>query len=510
MSTRTVRLAVILLLALWASVLFFYGLTSGQLRQTEGLRALLGAEVLRRGDWVVPTLYGEPLLTKPPGMYAAIALASWPLGSVTTATARLPSALAATFVVFVTYLVFARYLGRRAGLVAAGILPASFLWLNRVPSAEIDLVQLGWVTGAMFAFLRALEAAEQGGRSWPWWQAALVCVAGGTLTKWTAPAFFYVTIVPLLWWRGRLRLLLSGGHIAACAVGGALCLTWAWAVAAQVGWVVFRDTVLREALQRLSPAHHPRAYPWHEIITFPLGFLAANLPWSAFALLTLRRGFMDLWDEQQKKLLQLLHCWAWTNLVFWALVPGHRARHVLPAQPALAGLAALVWAAWLSGRLRWPALRLRPTGALVALLALWLGVKLAHVHWYLPSQCKGPDPQGKGAQLAAGVPPGEQLYLFGVKDEGILFYSGLAARRLSSASELPREAATCYCLLTAHEWQRWPRRAEIVRALKDEQDAPLFLVRDLGDEVVHSSLADQRARRLGGEQVSPRAAPEEN
>ncbi len=148
----------VFLLLLLCGVLFFHGLNTGELYQTESLRAILAAEFLRSGNWIVPTLYGEPLLTKPPGMYAAIALMSWPAGNVSAATARLPSALAAMGIVFLFYAWFARLLGRRAGLVAAAVLPASVLWLNRVPSAEIDLVQLAWVTAALLCFLRALRS----------------------------------------------------------------------------------------------------------------------------------------------------------------------------------------------------------------------------------------------------------------------------------------------------------------------------------------------------------------
>src|SRR5467141_1016822 len=65
-------------LILLSGFLFFYGLNAGELYRTESLRAIIAAEFLRSGNWIVPTLYGEPLLTKPPGMYAAIALASLP------------------------------------------------------------------------------------------------------------------------------------------------------------------------------------------------------------------------------------------------------------------------------------------------------------------------------------------------------------------------------------------------------------------------------------------------
>src|SRR5262249_40107887 len=159
--------ALLALLAL-CGVLFFYGIDAGELWRTEGLRARGAAEGLERGNWLLPTLYEQPLFTKPPGMYAAIALASGPLGEVRPRTARLPSAMAATLTVFLFYASFRRCLGRRAGFVAALILPLSVAWLDKAPSAEIDMLQAAWVSAALLAFLRALEAEEDGGRAGRW------------------------------------------------------------------------------------------------------------------------------------------------------------------------------------------------------------------------------------------------------------------------------------------------------------------------------------------------------
>jgi 4-amino-4-deoxy-L-arabinose transferase-like glycosyltransferase len=478
------RLGTVLLLVLLCGVLFFYGINTGELYQTESLRAILAAEFLRSGNWVVPTLYGEPLLTKPPGMYAAIALASWPHGSVTVLTARLPSSLAATGIVFLFYAAFARRFGGRAGLLAAALLPASFLWLNRVPSAEIDLVQLAWVAAALLCFLGALEIAEAPGRArfwneWLWWQLALFCVAGGVLTKWTAPAFFYLTVVPLLWWRGQLRILTRPTHLLSLFLAAVPCLAWVAAAVTQTGWETFHDTIWREALPRLSPAHHGRPYPWHELIVFPARFLAANLPWSVFALVTLRPGFSRLWDERGRCLLQFLHCWTWPNLLFWTVVPGHHLRHSLPLQPGLAGLAALVWIAWLDGRLRWSLPRLRPGHAFLALIILWLLVKWIFVHEVVPNRNPARQPHSKGEQIAALVPANETLYLFQLKDEGIMFYFGRPARRLPGVSCLPKSNGGVYCLLIESEWQRWscPRHADVLLRLRDEQGAPIVLVK---------------------------------
>jgi 4-amino-4-deoxy-L-arabinose transferase-like glycosyltransferase len=478
------RVAPIPCLLALCGVLFFLGLNAGELYQTESLRAILAAEFLHSGNWIVPRLYGEPLLTKPPGMYAAIALASRPFGQVSAATARLPSALAASATVLLFYLVFVRCVGRRAGLIAAVVLPASVLWLGRVPSAEIDLVQLAWVAAALLCFLRALEIAETPGRhyfawKWLWWQLALLCVAGGLLTKWTAPAFFYVTVVPLLWRRGQLRLLLRPAHGLSILVAALPCLAWAAAAAAQTGWGPLLNAVRGEALPRLSPAHHTRPYPWHELAAFPVGFLAANLPWSAAVLWTLSPRFAQLWDERGRRLLQLLHCWTWPNLVFWSIVPGHHLRHALPLQPGLAGLAALVWIAWLDGRLRWPVPALRPVPVFLTLIALWLAVKIAFVTLILPIRDGLRAPSRIGQQIAALVPPERTLYLFRLKDEGILFYYGRPARRLPAPAFLPASERSAYCLLTESELRQWmrSRSAQILLRLNDEQRHPIVLVK---------------------------------
>ncbi len=51
---------------------------------------------------------------------------------------------------------------------------------------------------------------------------SLLCVVAGTLTKWTAPAFFYLTVIPLLAWRRQLSLLIGWRHLL-CEHRGSSC-----------------------------------------------------------------------------------------------------------------------------------------------------------------------------------------------------------------------------------------------------------------------------------------------
>jgi 4-amino-4-deoxy-L-arabinose transferase-like glycosyltransferase len=512
----------LLLLAALCGVLFFYGLTAGELWRTESLRAIVAQEFLKTGNWVVPTLYGQPLLTKPPGTYAAIALLSWPFGGVSEWTARLPSALTASFTLFLVYWYFGRQLGRTGGLVAALLLPVSLMWLDKATSAEIDMMQVFWVTAAVLFFLRALEVDERKGEKahgprpvglaepsvcssgqgavWRWWLAALLCVAGGLLTKWTAPAFFYGTAVPLLWWRGRLRLLWGRHHLVSAALAAGVCLAWVGAAVALAGWDSFYNTVSQEAAMRLLPSHHHRPYPWGEVLLHPFKVLAASLPVSLFALPALWPGFARLWDERGRRLLAALHCWVWPNLLFWSVIPEKATRHSFPLYPGIAGLAAMVWLAWLRGRLAWPGTRVAPAKVLAALVVVWLGVKLAFVHAVIPARNHNREPRAKGERLARLVPEGETLYLARLKDEGIMFYYGRPVRRLESLDQVPSSGRPAYCILDVSEWRKWqalriaeraalgyagappgrglpPQREEVVERLTDEQGDPILLIK---------------------------------
>src|SRR5262245_11893308 len=275
-------------------------------------------------------------------MYVAIGLASLPVGRVTEETARIPSAIAATITVLFAFGTLRRFIADRRAFVVTLLLPVSFLWLDKVPSAEIDMLQLAWVSAAMFWFLRAYQAKEQNRdcAARGSWIAALLCVAGGFLTKWTAPAFFYLAVVSFLVWRGRWRWLFHWDHCIAVAFAISICAAWAALVASEVGWSALVDTVSREAAQRFAPRSSGRSYPWLESLTFPLVVLAACVPWSIPALFSVRPPFLRGLDEQTRMLVQLLHCWSWPNLLFWALPAQHNVRYVLPLCPAITLLGA--------------------------------------------------------------------------------------------------------------------------------------------------------------------------
>lgn len=469
----------IFVLAAWCGVLFFYGIHSGELCRTEGLRAIIAQEMLATGDWVVPRLYGEPLFTKPPGMYLAIVLCSWPVGAVTEWSARLPSALAGLATVFMFFAFVRRYLGRPGGLAAALILPMSGMWIEKASAAEIDMLQVAWVTGALVCFFRAVEEEEKRGRPGLWWHGATLGMALGVLTKWTAPAFFYATAVAFLWWRGRWRLLLARHHLLGLVVALSLCLAWGLTAVSRTGWDVFYETIKREGLSRLVP-NYDRPYRWGEAVLHPLVLLAATLPWSVLALVALRPGFSRLWDDRGRFLLQALHAWAWPNVLVWSYMSEHTPRHSFPLFPGIAGLAAMVWCAWQQGKLpvAWTTMPLKPRQLLTGMLALWLTVKVVYVEVIFPYR-NTQQRREKAERLSSLVPAGHTLYLFRVKDEGLMYYYGRPVLRVGSWHDLPASEEATYCVLVPGEWEQLAaeRAAERIGELVDEHGRPMLLVR---------------------------------
>ena len=373
-------------------------------------------------------------------------------------------------------------MGSAEQVVGSGQLVArSERWAISRPVEKQDLELLPTAHGPLLTAHSSLPTAHHSLPTFFWWLAALLCVAGGVLTKWTAPAFFYATAIPLLWWRGQLRLLLGWRHILAAGLGASICFAWIGAAVAMEGWDVFYQTVRREALQRMVPDYAPATDAWYVFVGHPFRLWLTNLPWSLVALIACWPGFGRLLDQRGRLVWQAAHCWIWPNMVIWSLMLDHKARHSFPLFPGFACLAALVWLAWLDGRLKFP-WRVQPKRILTIAVVCWLAVKLVFVQMDAGRHVSR-DPKGKAAIVAALVPFDCILYLFHLKDEGIMFYYGRPVYRLPNPADLPVFSEPLYCILTAEEWTHWrqlsPRPAEALTAadFKDEQGAPIVLVR---------------------------------
>ena len=116
-------------------------------------------EMHRAGEWVRPTLQGQPWLEKTPLFYWMAGGAFAVLGE-TEAAARVPSVLAALLLVGATALVGARLYGSAAGLHAGFVAGTSLLPFAYARAASMDMLLAATVTLAIgLAALRVLGIA---------------------------------------------------------------------------------------------------------------------------------------------------------------------------------------------------------------------------------------------------------------------------------------------------------------------------------------------------------------
>ena len=137
-----------LLLALVAALLLFR-LGDAPLVGPDAPRyTRVAVEMHRRGDWIVPTLQGQPWLEKP-ALYYWMAGAAFSLFGETETAARLPSVLAAIVLTAVTALVGARLYGAGAGLHAGFIAGTSLLVFAYGRAAAMDMLLAATVSAAI-------------------------------------------------------------------------------------------------------------------------------------------------------------------------------------------------------------------------------------------------------------------------------------------------------------------------------------------------------------------------
>jgi len=319
----------------------------------EGRRVLPAREMLASGDFVTPTLWGEPYLSKPPGIFWLQALAQTLAGGVGTFSARLVSVLATLLTTLALWAFTRRELGQRAGLYAG----LSFLLLPEVMTkgrlAEIE-APLG-----LFVFLALAGWWWARERSWGFVLPAGLALAAALLLKGPA-ALVFVLGPPLLLALARRepRLLLCPRLLIVLLLGAGLASLWVVALFDSVGAETARSAwgsqVTGQGGRTLAAYATERG-------KFFFGVVMAAAPASFVLLAAGRRSLAT--DPRGADARALALAVVVAGLVFFALFPGTSVRYLYPALPFTALLAGGVVARALSGE---DALLARRLGKLAA------------------------------------------------------------------------------------------------------------------------------------------------
>lgn len=284
----------------------------------------VAVEMHRAGEWVTPTLQGEPWLEKTPLFYWLAGGAFSVLGE-TEAAARVPSVLATVLLVGATALFGARLYGPAAGLHAGFVAGTSVLPFVYGRAASMDMLLAAAVTAAIgLAGLRVLGLA--GRRA-----AVLAAAAAGLATLAKGPLGLVLPVLVLAAYlaitrEGRwLRDLLSLRGAAAFLVVAA---PWYAAILLDQGRRFIDVFILNHNVERFTTTIHRHPGP----IWFYLPVLLVGLfPWSGLSVPALVRIEPR---ASQRDLFVLL--WLVLPLVFFSLAGSKLPGYILPCVPPLA------------------------------------------------------------------------------------------------------------------------------------------------------------------------------
>lgn len=296
--------------------------------------ARVAVEMKRAGEWVTPTLQGEPWLEKPPLYYWMAGLAYRALGETETA-ARLPAVLAALLATGATALVGARLFGAGAGLHAGFILGLSILPFAYGRAASMDMLLAACVTVAQgLIALRVLGVAGRLAVPAAGVFIGLALLAKGPLGL-LLPALVTGSYLLLNRERGAWRAVVSP---AAAILAALVALPWylmAWRENGQTFIDVF---LLNHNLQRFTSTIHRHPGPFYYYL--PVALLGL-LPWSGLAGPALARV-----RSRRMRAELLVQLWLVAPFVFFSLAGSKLPGYILPCLPPLAllmGRQADIW-----------------------------------------------------------------------------------------------------------------------------------------------------------------------
>jgi 4-amino-4-deoxy-L-arabinose transferase-like glycosyltransferase len=144
-----------------AFALLVPGIFARTLNYHEARYALGAKEMAASGNWLVPTVLGEPRIRKPPATYWAIAASLQTFGTDAEWAVRLPSVLAATMVALLIARMTARWLGETIGLLAGLVQLTSVYVIVQSGLADPDMLLCATVTAALAALCAAIDSPDE-------------------------------------------------------------------------------------------------------------------------------------------------------------------------------------------------------------------------------------------------------------------------------------------------------------------------------------------------------------
>ena len=378
------------LLLLLAGLLFFLALGNHELQgSTEARVSGIAMAMHLDNDWVVPQLFREPFLEKPPLSLWLDAGAIRLFGG-TPGAVRLASAFAGLFSVMLLYGMLRRFGRPKALAFCAALILATMAsyWGNVRGVGEDSLLSLG-VTTALLAFYQAVRPGREGSSAWAW----MLFTAGmviATLSKGVLGLalpgiviFVYLTSISLMDKRLRIGEWLKPGVFTVLAL--VPLMIWLGFLFQRggmqaVGEVLWTNSVGRFSGSFVEAGHYEPFY--YYFAKLPQAFL----PWNILVYLGLWHFRKSLVRDRYRLFFSV---WLVAQFTLLTLASSKRTVYLMALTPAAAVLAAEyagVLLEWL--KVRKPALYRYHRVVIIGVFSLAMVSYLTAAFWFAPKADK--------------------------------------------------------------------------------------------------------------------------
>jgi 4-amino-4-deoxy-L-arabinose transferase-like glycosyltransferase len=287
-------------------------------------------EMLQSGDWVVPTLNGEPRLNKTPLSYWLVASFAKITGRVDEFTARFPSAVFAVLTAISILYFVNRWLSFRIAALCTGVWATSLTYIRNSHSARPDMVLTFFTTLCFLSFFSAVNSNERRRQVvyalifWASFGLANLAKGPAPLPLVIIPLFFFIIISKK--WAVLPKLLPVVGSVIFLAI----VLPWPLIIANKLNW----DLTLwkHEFVDRLFGDYARGNYPFYYYFLMMFKYVT---PWIIFLPMALAAPFYKVWKKKQP-VMKFLWIWFVLDFAFLTIDLGKRQHYILPLIPAMA------------------------------------------------------------------------------------------------------------------------------------------------------------------------------
>ncbi len=333
-------------------------------------------EMVQAHDWVTPQIFGQPQFEKPIFFYWQTIVAQQLFGDNELA-ARVPSALFATGLVFLTWIFGRRLLSPLAGFLAAVVLATGmeYIFMARLMLTDISLAF--FVTAALYCLWRAAHEEEHRDR---WVILQFVASGLATLTKGPLGVLLPALGGMCFLWLTRTRAPWRGrGLWIGLMAWLVIVVPWYAAMFVKFGWEYWDKFFVHENYGRLITAEHPRnnaLFGFYDsgLSYYPAMLLIGSLPWIPLVPAAAARAWRAAGTHRGVKFIV---CWSLPTLVFMTIAQSKLPSYIFFLFVPLALLVAHTLESWLKDGLGGPVERMVAGGlALLQATALLVATSI--------------------------------------------------------------------------------------------------------------------------------------